>query len=355
MSKPKTKTKLLGILIALVVAIAPVTVWLVHLEKNRILSDTPFPLGSAQELIAVGILLAIFVALLVVAVKLQKVIDEVIPGRVDFPKLTLEQQISASLSQNYFSQVPPRAFNEKIFKALWNGIVPTPVRYLLWSLVPLTLAIMTLFILMAMWTSEDSRRLDKGPVTQIQGEVIKVEKKSTRHGRYYAIDYQFSPNQQAKFIKGTSYADDKAYSKDAPVTIEYLNQNQRISRIIGLRTMPNDITHMVILVVLLTATLIPGVVIYLNWKKGFMKALLCHGEIVEAQIDKVKKGGKGLIFAEVSYPLHGIQQHKKLSCPTVQELFPVLSNRQTEQISIKVLVHPQKYKYVYLIEPHLKG
>jgi len=353
MSRQTKKTKLLGILITLVVAIAPLTVWLVSLEKRRALSAPPFPFGSAQEIIAVSLLLAIFIAIIIIAVKLQKAIDEVIPGKIDFPRLSHNQQIKPSIAQGYFNQAPPRPFNEEIFKAVWNGILPPPVRVLLWSLVPLTIAMMSLFIFMALWVSEDSRQLDKGPVTQVQGQVINVQKKNSRDGSYYEIFYQFAPNPQANLIKGTSYADHKAFNQNDRVNIEYLNQNKRISRIIGLRTMPTDITLIIMMVIVLTILLIPAIVIYLWWKKGFTKAMLCHGVLLEAQIEKVKKGGKGMIFAEVSYHLNGIKHSKKLSCPAVQELFPVLSNRQSEHMPIKVLVHPQKYRYAYLIEPHL--
>jgi|GEM_PF-2707653 len=351
MTPQSKKIRLVSLLIFLIVALALISLWLINIEIERNLSKVPF--GSLQEIMAIILLLSIIIALFFVANLLQKNMDQVPLGIIKFPPLNPQQQINIKKADNYFTQTTPRPLDQEIFKAIWNGIFPFPVRILLWSLVPISLSIMVLFLSLAMWASEDTRKLDKGPINQVEGKVTNVQKKNRRHGIYYEIDYQYMPNTQSRLLKGTSFTDNNTLNIADIVDIEYLIGSEHISRITNLRTTPTEILPFVLLIVAMTCILVPAVIIFLYWRKGYVKAMLCHGLLLEGQIEKLKKSGKGMVFVQISINLHGVKQTKKLIYPAVQELYGVLYNRQKEGQTIKILVHPDKYRHAYLIEPHL--
>jgi len=360
MSRESKKIKLVAILIALIVALAPILVWIVKLESERNLAEVYIPFGSVEEIIASILIVAIFIAIIIVAVSLQKVIDDIVPGMVDFPTLNTQQRINTNNATNYFNRPPPRQLDEPIFSAIWNGLLPSPVRILLWSLLPLMLALMGLIIFVAMTMTVDDRSLDKGPTEQVEATIISSIRKNTRSGTYYEVDYQYKPRQfefklNSHSIKGRSYADHSQFDVGAVVKVEYLANTPNISRIVGLRTSAFDITMFIVIIVLINLIIIPGLLIFLWWRKGFAKVLVIQGVMLEGQLEKVKKGGKGTVFARVSFVLNGIRQSKKLICPATPELFAVLSNRQKENLPVKLLVHPSRYRYAYLLEPHLSS
>lgn len=314
----------------------------------------PAEWGSICDITAAAGIIVVFAAMFVTAVKLQRIMDFVDPEAVDFEPLPPDRHISNAALFTYLRHSPPRPFSPELFEPLYRGIMPKSIVMILWGMITLTLAVLLMTAGMLYIVGEDTRRLDREAVLTVWGEVSELSTHSTRNGRYVSVSYRYGVGDRT--YRGISYADEAgSLQVGAKVRVECLKENFALSRIEGLRTVPMDLTHLRIMLVAVTAVLMPGLLLYFAYRKRWLKRLLLEGDLAVGEIISLRKGGRGMIFAKVVFDTGNGRIIRRLSYPLHPSIYEVLYNRKRMGEPVRLLIHSERFHYVYLIEPHLNS
>lgn len=348
------KRKLTILLVVLLASLILVLVRIIMLETRRGQLATPVCWGRPEEIILAVVFGILFVVIIRVSVLLQKIMDVSISGSPEFPRLSPEHTVTRLRAEFHFSKTAPRLVDPELFSILWASVFPVPLRVLIAIMVPLSLLLTGMLGVLSFELNKEARMLDKGQVIIRQGVISQVQKKTSRSGSYVMVDYTFYiPGLEIR-NSGRSFAHRYNGKPGDSVQVESLETNPAISRVQGLGTSPVDTFVPMLAAVLLTALLLPGLVLYYVCKRRFIRALITDGFLVQGQIMRVKKGGRGMVFARAGFEHEGQYLFRWLAVPVVQGLYESLAARCRAELPVLLLVHPTRFRSVYLFEPHLK-
>ncbi len=351
----KNKKTLISLLVLLFTILGPSMIWVIRLDQARETSSPPRAWGSPEKIMAAAVLALVIAAIIGVSILLQRVMDAYSHGYTKLPKTRLELTIPAKKAREFFKIPPPRPLNESIFTALRDAVFPPFARITLIILVPLTMIMMAMLISLSLSLNKTDRMLKSVETITTPGVVTHVKKKSSRSGPGYAVTYHYTPKKTTERIKGVSYTKSGDIMSGQEVIVEYLPGEPAVSRIKGMQNSPIDVIMPVIAAVILFFVLIPGIFFHVTFQKKFLKSLVTEGRIIWGGILKIRKGGKGMIFAKVLYEFEGIPCTRKLLCPGIQGLYNPLAARKEKKLPVLFLAHPDRFNRAYLLEPHLTG
>ncbi|QEP41702.1 hypothetical protein D5085_00210 [Ectothiorhodospiraceae bacterium BW-2] len=90
------------------------------------------------------------------------------------------------------------------------------------------------------------------------------------------------------------------------------------------------------------------------WKRHQANQLMAYGQVVEGQLASIRRGGKGAVWAKVTYPYRGEVHTAPLLLPLHSGLYPALLCREQRQQAIWILAAPMQMRATYLIDPHIE-
>ncbi|MBN2895446.1 MAG: hypothetical protein JXK05_06095 [Campylobacterales bacterium] len=307
--------------------------------------------GTVTGIALLAVILGLFAVLMVLAVKLQRIIEHVEVGSTVFEQMGSDLQLRERTLIDYLEQPSPRAFNAAVFTPLYGGLMPLAAKMTSLFMIPMVMLLLIMGGAMLHHVTKEQVRLDKGPVALVQSRVIEAREHHSRSGNYVAFHYEYTVD--GVTLQGRSCADEMFYVKDEQVIVEFLPATPSLSRIEGTRVMPIDMSQSLWLLLGILVLLLPGLWLFFYFHKLWLKRLLHEGDVVRANIISLHKGGKGMIFARVSFVYEGCEYQKRLSHPAMMStLYDTLYSRWKQKEAIVVLMHPQS-RFAYLIEPHL--
>lgn len=354
MDRNKKQVRLIGSLVILAAAFAGSVVWLIHLEQQRkkILPNSEW--GSPEEIAAAVIAALVFSAIIGVAILLQKMVDAHQSfGTTNLPPLKPKVMLEAEVVQRFFKLPRPRLLEKNMFKILWDGLFPPAVRIMLLCLVPLTVFMTIALLFLVLTFAKDDMTLSMKKTAVCRGTVTEIERNASRSGTFYRVEYTYRIDAYEINGENESYTSDSDIHIGQPVPVEYLVENPAINRIDGMRTTPLNPFLPILMTGVLIFLFIPGLLIYFFLQRRFLKHLIMNGTLVWGEIDRIRKGGRGMVFVRVRYELEGVRYTQKLVCPPAPGLYPPLAARHQQQMQLLLLVSPLQYKKCYLIEQHL--
>lgn len=350
----KNRNQLIWVLVILTSAFTASMIWLIILEQER---EKAFPnsgWGSTEEIVAAVVTGLFFVGIIGAAALLQKVIDSAQSiDTTQLPPLRHKIMLQADYVRDFFDAVPPRSFDKTLFSTLWDALFPPVVRLMIMCLIPLTLFMLGGLLFFVLRFAKDDIALARGEIGVCRGEVTHIEKKMSRSGTFYRVDYTYRLNDLADIKKGESYGDEKTVETGETVPVEYLVAEPAISRIKNMRSIPLNPFFPVLIAVALIFVLIPGFIFYIVLQRRFLKRLVINGSLVWGNLIRVRRGGRGIVSVRIKYELAGIQYSQKLVCPPVQGLYPPLAARYQKNTPVLLLACPSQCKKSYLFELHL--
>lgn len=250
-----------------------------------------------------------------------------------------------------FQLPPPRQLDTALLQDSLNVVVPKIVRVVFY-VVPLLMLVILGTVLTFLIQNSDMEgewRLSNGPAVA-SGRVLDMEvRKGSKGSITYVYTFEFKPPGQDVPVKGTCFSGDQVASTGQEVTIEYLPDTPRTSRIVGCRLNFTPLETMVLLpIVGIIAGILPWGMLW--YKKQSLRRLLVNGVPVMAIIERINPGAKGSLIVELKYALNDAEVKSKTNITGRKDIKTWLTSLLEAGQPVMILADPGKPKRVFLLE-----
>jgi hypothetical protein len=261
----------------------------------------------------------------------------------------------------FFGQSPPRQVDEDLLDETLNVLFPKIARIAFCLLPVLVLATMGMSISVLVKTTDLSGewRVMMEPAALASGRVLRVDQnKSSKGSITYVYYFEFKPvgreGANDPPFKGICLSGDPIASPGQTVTIEYLPDDPKVSRLHGCR-----LTSVPLALILVMLGLGVSVAIFpigmLRYKRKWLQRLLTLGVLTQAMIEKVKPGPKGSLVVALRYTVSGAEFKSKTNTRGRKDEREWLTSLLESGSPMTILVDPGKPKSLFLIDPCLSG
>jgi hypothetical protein len=256
----------------------------------------------------------------------------------------------------FLEQSPPRQVDETLLNDSLNVFFPRIVRVILLALPLLMLVMIGMALVFLLRTADlmGEWRLMTEPTVVTPGKVIDVERRKGSKGSVtYVYTFEFKPADRREVndppVKGMSFSGSQIAASGQTVSIEYIRDNPKTSRIQGSRLNPMPLAAVLAMpLVGAIAVILPmGMV---RSKKKWLQRLLAFGVTTPATIEKVKPGPKGSIVVELGFSVGGVEIRSKTSVSGRKGEKERLMGLQESGRPMAILVDPDKPKSVFLLD-----
>lgn len=256
----------------------------------------------------------------------------------------------------FFQQPPPRGLDETLLEDALNVLFPKMIRVVFYVL-PVLMLIMAGMVLTILVRTTDLKGewlLMTEPIVWTSGKVLEIEKiKGSKGSITYAYTFEFKPVDREALrdapVRGICFSGDAVASVGQQVSIEYLPDRPKISRIEGCRLNFTPLAAIVVIPLLgaVTAILPLGMVRY---KKNSLQRLLSHGVLASAFIEKIKPGAKGSLAVGLRYAVNGAEVEAKSNISGRKEVKTWLKSLHESGQAVLILSDPRKPKNIFMLE-----
>jgi hypothetical protein len=251
----------------------------------------------------------------------------------------------------FFQKPPPRQLDSSLLNDTLNVVFPKIIQ-VLFCILPVLIMVMVGIVLTFLLRTADIkgewRLMNESAV--ISGKVLDIEKRKGSKGSItYVYTFEFKPAGHDSPVKGMCFSGDQVASVGQSVSIEYLPDTPRVSRIKGCRLNFSPLEVMVAIPFLgvITAILPLGL---LRYKKRSLQRLLTNGVLVMAIIERIKPGAKGSLVVEVKYVVDNTDVKSKTNTSGLKDVKEWLMSVQEAGQPVMILTDPTRPKTIFLLE-----
>jgi hypothetical protein len=256
----------------------------------------------------------------------------------------------------FFQKPSPRQLDNSLLNDTLNVVFPKIMQVLFYVLPVLILVMMGAVLTFLIRNSDikgEWRLINESAV--ISGKVLDIEKRKGSKGSItYVYTFEFKPAGHDSPMKGMCFSGDQVASIGQQVSIEYLPDTPRVSRIKGCRLnfSPLEVMAAVPFLGVITAILSLGL---LRHKKKSLQRLLTNGVLVMAMIEKIKPGAKGSLVVEVKYAVDNTEVKSKTNTSGLKAVKEWLMSVQEAGQPLMIVADPSKPKNIFLLELLLRN
>jgi hypothetical protein len=256
----------------------------------------------------------------------------------------------------FFKQPTPRQVDETLLHDAVDVFFPKIARVVLYILPVLMLSIMGFLITFLVRTTDITGdwRLLTEPTALSYGRVLHMEKRKGSKGSIlYVYRFEFKPGGSAEAkeppVKGVCFSGSQVASPEQQVSIEYLRNDPKVSRIQGCRLNPIPLTLVIAMPLIGAITGILPIGIF-RYKRKWLHRLLAFGVLAPAVVEKVKPGPKGALVVYVRYNMGGAELKSKTNVSGRKEIKGWLISLAESGECGTILVDPDKPKSFFLLD-----